>query len=105
MSHLIPESARVDRAYHLAEHPRRLLPEPDLRMEAGRCGRLRGGADHHGRERKQVVRLDDHGMASTLLNSATTLRQLDRMHVTANHAAAPSAPRPRALHGRRPDPS
>jgi hypothetical protein len=89
MRDLIAERARVNRSDHLAQHPRRLVAEEDLGMEARRRRGGRGRADDHRGQGEQVVGLNDYSVAAAMLNAATPAREGDCADVTADHAAAP----------------
>lgn len=89
MRYLIAERALVNRTHHLAQHPRRLVTEEDLGMEARWRRGGRGRADDHRGQSEQVVGLNDYGMAAAVLNVAAPAREGDGEDVTADHAAAP----------------
>jgi hypothetical protein len=96
-SHLVPrelpglvaECLDVNGPHHFAHHARRFLAKRDLRMEARRRSRGRRRADHDRREGKQIVGLDYDGVAPAALYVTAAPRDDDRVHVTADHEAAP----------------
>ena len=95
MTDALSQRTRVDGSDHLAENLGRLIENGDLRVEA--CGEsgARSRADNDGRERKEIVRLDDHRVATAVLNMAASCWKVDLVQITANHAASPSTrPRP-----------
>lgn len=83
------ESTRVDRPNHLAKHLRWLVENVDLWVEACLESGARRRADDYGRERQEVVRLDDHRVAPTMLDMPALSGELDLVDVTTDHAGSP----------------
>ena len=86
---VLAQRAHVDGADHLAHHSCFLIGDDDLGVKAHSRGLGRGWADDDRRERKQVVRLNDYGEASPVLDVPAATRERDRVDVTANHGALP----------------
>jgi hypothetical protein len=91
MPHAIAQASGVNRADHLAQHPRRLAFQHYLGMKGGRRSRAGGRTDDRGREREQIVRLDNDREARSVLDVTPSAGELDRVHVTPDHVAPPSA--------------
>jgi hypothetical protein len=89
MSRSLAECAGVNGSDHLAENLCRLIFNRDFRMKASRKRGTRRWADDDSREGKQIVGLDDHGVATTFLNVTSLAWELDPMNITPNHAASP----------------
>jgi hypothetical protein len=89
MADSLSESTRIDGPYHLAKHLRWLVENGDLWVEAGLEGGARRGAYDYGRERQEVVRLDDHRVTPAMLEMPAPSGELDLVDVTTDHAGSP----------------
>lgn len=85
----LTECACVDGSDHLTEDLCWLVVDRDFWVEAGCEGGARRRADDHGGEGEQIVGLDDHRVASALLNVAALAGKLDSVDITTDHVASP----------------
>jgi hypothetical protein len=89
MADSFSESTRIDGPNHLAKHLRWLVENGDLWVEAGLESGARRRAYDYGRERQEVVRLDDHRVTPTMLDMPAPSGELDLVDVTMDHAGSP----------------
>lgn len=87
----------IDGSNHLAKYLCWLVENGDLWVEAGLESGARRWAYDYGRERQEVVRLDDYRVAPTMLYMSALTGELDLVDVTTDHAGSPLARRPRVL--------
>lgn len=85
VAYAVPELAGVNRANHLAEHLRFLAIEFHLGMEGGVLRRLRSWAYSDSRKGHEVICLDNHGVATTVLNPSSAAWEVDLVDVTTDH--------------------
>jgi hypothetical protein len=87
----IIEAADIQRAHLLNHHPRWLTGDVNLGPKARRPHALRSRCNEHGRKPKELVCLDEHGVARPVLLMAAALRQSHAVDIAPRHSGHSAA--------------
>jgi hypothetical protein len=89
----LSKAVHVHCGCHLAENVGPAPAQLDLRPEARWYHRLRRRANHDRRQGRQPICLNHHRESPTVLNSASTAGQVNRVDVATQHSGSPSPQR------------